>query len=92
MSLSYKITDWWSVELRGGTDTYTTNTVEKLYARGNVRPKGNYSEGIESFYENNYSFLTTLQKDNLISKLGGVITFGGNMMLQQRKKNENKYR
>lgn len=85
MSLSYCIFDWWNIELRGGTDYYTTNTTSKLYSGGNVTPAGNYSEKSETFYENNYSFLTTLNKDNLISKFGGSFTFGGNMMMQRRK-------
>lgn len=84
LSLAYRITDWWNVELRGGTDYYTTKSVSKLYAGGTAQPKGNYSEGSETFYENNYSFLTTLRKDNLFSKLGGFVTFGGNLMNQGR--------
>ncbi|WP_455628365.1 SusC/RagA family TonB-linked outer membrane protein [Parabacteroides chinchillae] len=84
MSLSYKIFDWWNVELKGGTDYYTTTTTSKLYAGGNVTPKGNYSESSETFYENNFSFLTTAQKDNLLGKFGGFVTFGGNLMIQKR--------
>ncbi|MCD7976636.1 MAG: SusC/RagA family TonB-linked outer membrane protein [Tannerellaceae bacterium] len=85
-ALSYQITEWWSAELRAGTDTYTTNITNRLYAGGNTRPAGNYSEQTDTFYENNYSFLTSLRKDNLISKLGGSFTFGGNLMMQRRKK------
>jgi len=84
MSLSYEIASWWSLELRGGTDYYTTKTTQKLYAGGIVNPEGNYGESSESFFENNYSFLSTFKQDNLISKLGGFVTFGGNLMLQQR--------
>ena len=84
MSLSYAITDWWSLELKGGTDFYTTRTTDKLYAGGNITPEGTYGEASESFYENNYSFLSTFRKDDLISKLGGFITIGGNLMDQQR--------
>ncbi len=86
MSLSYQVTDWWGLELRGGTDYYTTTTTGKLYAGGNVRPKGYYSEASETFFENNYSFLSTFKKDNLIDKFGGFITVGGNLMTQNRKK------
>ena len=85
-SLSYKFTDWWNVELKAGTDYYTTTTTEKLYAGGNVRPKGSYKEGSETFYENNYSFLTTMQKDNVFGKFGGFVTLGGNLMMQRRSK------
>lgn len=86
VALRYQPLPWWSIELRAGTDYYTTTRDEKLYAGGNVRPRGSYSEGSETFYENNYSFLTTAQKDDLVSKLGGMVTFGGNLMLQKRTK------
>ena len=69
ISLSYKITDWWNLELKGGTDYYTTTTTNKVYSGGNVNPKGRYSEKSETFYENNYSFLTTFKKDNLLASL-----------------------
>ena len=88
ISLSYKITDWWNLELKGGTDYYTTTTTNKVYSGGNVNPKGRYSEKSETFYENNYSFLTTFKKDNLFSKFGGFVTVGGNLMMQRRKKLE----
>ena len=85
-SLSYKPKDWWTLELKAGTDYYTTTTTKKLFAGGNVKPKGNYSEGSETFYENNYSFLSTMQKDNVFGKFGGFITLGGNLMMQKRTK------
>ena len=86
VSLKYAPTDWFDIELRGGTDYYTTTKNEKVYAGGNTSPRGLYSEGSETFYENNFSFLATARKDNLINRLGGFITFGGNLMQQQRNK------
>lgn len=86
VSLKYAPTDWFDVELRGGTDYYTTTKNEKVYAGGNTTPRGLYAEGSETFYENNFSFLTTARKDNLIDRLGGFVSFGGNMMIQQRSK------
>ncbi|MBQ8531712.1 MAG: SusC/RagA family TonB-linked outer membrane protein [Parabacteroides sp.] len=86
VSLKYAPTDWFDIELRGGTDYYTTTKNEKVYAGGNTSPRGTYSEGSETFYENNYSFLATARKDNLIERLGGFVTFGGNLMLQKRTK------
>ena len=86
IALKYAPTNWFNVELRGGTDYYTTTKNEKVYAGGNTTPSGLYSEGSETFYENNYSFLATANKDNLIDRLGGFVTFGGNLMLQQRNK------
>lgn len=86
MSLKYAPTDWFDIELRGGTDYYTTTKSEKVYAGGNTTPRGLYSEGSETFYENNFSFLATARKDNIWDRLGGFLTFGGNLMMQQRTK------
>lgn len=86
IALKYAPTNWFNVELRGGTDYYTTTKNEKVYAGGNTTPSGLYSEGSETFYENNYSFLATANKDNLINRLGGFVTFGGNLMIQRRTK------
>ena len=86
VSLKYAPTTWFDIELRGGTDYYTTTKNEKIYAGGNTTPRGLYNEGSETFYENNYSFLATARKDNLLSNLGGFVTFGGNLMMQKRTK------
>ena len=86
IALKYAPTNWFNVELRGGTDYYTTTKNEKVYAGGNTTPSGLYSEGSETFYENNYSFRATANKDNLIDRLGGFVTFGGNLMIQRRTK------
>ena len=86
VSLKYAPTNWFDIELRGGTDYYTTTKNEKVYAGGNTSPRGLYNEGSETFYENNFSFLATARKDDLISKLGGFVTFGGNIMQQKRTK------
>lgn len=86
MSLKYSPTDWFDIELRGGTDYYTTTKDEKVYAGGNTTPRGLYNEGSETFYENNYSFLLTARRDNLLDRLGGFVTFGGNLMMQKRTK------
>ncbi len=86
IALKYATTNWFNIELRGGTDYYTTTKNEKVYAGGNTTPSGLYSEGSETFYENNYSFLATANKDNLIDRLGGFVTFGGNLMIQRRTK------
>lgn len=86
VSLKYAPTDWFDIEVRGGTDYYTTTKNEKVYAGGNTTPRGLYNEGSETFYENNFSFLTTARKDDLLGKLGGFLTLGGNLMLQERTK------
>ena len=81
-SLKYKITDWLNVELRGGSDMYFTESTEKTYAGASTLNNGNsaYSLNEQRFYENNFSFLFTAQKDNLIDKIGVSATFGGNLM------------
>ncbi|MEG1544099.1 MAG: SusC/RagA family TonB-linked outer membrane protein, partial [Tannerellaceae bacterium] len=86
MSLKYSPVDWFNVELRGGTDYYTTTRNNRVYAGGNTSPRGMYGEGSETFYENNFSFLATANKDNLIDRLGGFVSFGGNLMMQNRTK------
>lgn len=86
MSLSYQFTDWLSLEGRGGLDYYSTRSYNKKYAGGHSTPKGSYSEGMNDFMEQNYSFLFIARKDNLFGKFGGFVTFGGNMMLQNTSK------
>lgn len=86
VALKYAPVTWFDIELRGGTDYYTTTKNEKVYAGGNTTPRGLYNEGSETFYENNFSFLATARKDNLIDRLGGFLSFGGNLMVQQRNK------
>ena len=86
-SLKYAPTDWFDIELRGGTDYYTTTTTQKLYSGGNTKPEGSYSEGSETFYENNFSFLATVRKDDLIQQIGWFcLHLDGNIMQQKRTK------
>lgn len=82
-SLKYNFTDWLNAELRFGSDMYFTETENKEHSGGPNTDKGTYGFGESKFYENNLSFLVTAQKDNVIDKFGGVVTFGGNLM--QRK-------
>lgn len=82
-SLKYSFTDWLDAEVKGGGDIYTTNTETKLYAGSRIEPKGSYSLGKQTFSELNYSALITAKKDNVISKLGGLVTMGGNLMKQK---------
>ena len=82
-SLTYKFTDWLRGEIKAGSDMYNTETETKLYAGSPLSTNGRYSYGIQKFYENNYSFMFTAQKDQVIDKIGGTVTFGGNLM--QRK-------
>ncbi len=81
-SIKYKITDWLNVELRGGSDMYYTESTGKTYAGASTLNNGNSSYNLneERFYENNFSFLFSAQKDNLIDKIGVSATFGGNLM------------
>ncbi|SDD36474.1 hypothetical protein SAMN05216464_101536 [Mucilaginibacter pineti] len=82
-SLKYQFTSWLNAELKGGADTYTTNTESKTYAGSNTTTTGSYGIGKSTFTETNYSGLLTAKKDNLFGKLGGVATFGGNLMNRQ---------
>ena len=80
-SLKYKFTDWLNAEIKAGSDMYYTELETKLYAGSPLSTNGRYSFGEKKFYENNFSFLVTAQKDRFIAdKWGGTLTFGGNMM------------
>ncbi len=81
-SIKYNFTDWLNLELRAGSDLYTTNTESKMYA-GPVRTNGSYSLGKNTFNETNASFLFNLVKDNVIDKIGVAATFGGNLMTRK---------
>ena len=81
-SLKYKFTDWLNLELRAGSDMYFTESTAKVYAGAKNLNNGNssYELNEQRFYENNFSFLLSAQKDNLIDKIGVTATFGGNLM------------
>ena len=79
-SLKYRFTDWLNAEIKAGSDMYFTETESKLYAGSPNSANGRYSLGEQKFYENNFSFLITAQKDRVLGDFGGVFTFGGNMM------------
>lgn len=81
-AVKYKITDWLDVEIRGGSDMYFTEATEKVYAGASTKNNGNSSYTLDEqrFYENNFSFLFTARKDNIIDKVGVNATFGGNLM------------
>jgi len=83
IALSYDITDWLNAEIKGGTDLYSTREDVKKHSGGSSNPDGEYVHSKGTFKETNFSFQTIAKKDNLISKLGGVATFGGNMMHQK---------
>lgn len=84
-SMKYRFTDWLTGEIKAGSDMYFTETETRLYAGGpdETKANGSYSLGEKKFYENNYSFLFTAQKDNVFGKWGGVVNFGGNMMVRK---------
>ena len=79
-SLKYRFTDWLNAEIKAGSDMYYTETENKLYAGSPLQKNGRYSVGEKKFFENNFSFLLSAQKDQLIDKFGGTLTFGGNLM------------
>ena len=79
-SLKYAFTDWLDAEVKAGGDLYTTNTERKTYAGSPMT--NSYSMGKQTFSEVNYSALIKAQKDNVIGRLGGVLTLGGNLMQQ----------
>ncbi|NBA86934.1 SusC/RagA family TonB-linked outer membrane protein [Emticicia sp. CRIBPO] len=80
-SLKYAFTDWLDAEIKAGGDLYTTNTERKTYAGGPLA--NSYAMGKQTFSELNYSGLIKARKENVIGKLGGVFTVGGNLMEQK---------
>jgi TonB-linked SusC/RagA family outer membrane protein len=82
-SVRYQFNSWLNAEVKGGADTYTTNTENRTYAGATPTSTGSYGAGKSTFTETNYSGLLTAKKDNLFGKLGGVATFGGNLMNRQ---------
>ena len=82
-SMKYRFTDWLTGEIKAGSDMYFTETETKLYDGSPLQDNGRYGTGEKKFYENNYSFLFTAQKDNVFGKWGGVVNFGGNMMVRK---------
>jgi TonB-linked SusC/RagA family outer membrane protein len=82
-SIKYQFNSWLNAEIKGGADTYTTNTENKTYAGATPTSTGAYGLGKANFTETNYSGLLTAKKDNIFGKLGGTATFGGNLMNRQ---------
>lgn len=82
-SVKYKFNDWLNAEVRAGSDMYTTNTENKLYAGSPLAATGRYSMGKQTHFENNYSTLFTASRDNLFGKIGGSASVGGNLMEQK---------
>ncbi len=79
-AIKYQFTDWLNAEVKAGGDMYTTNTETKTYAGSPAAVNGGYSTGKYAFSELNYSTLITAKKDNLVGKLSGNISVGGNLM------------
>ncbi|MCL2726858.1 MAG: SusC/RagA family TonB-linked outer membrane protein [Bacteroidales bacterium] len=80
--LKYQFTDWLSMMGRVGVDTYNLFQ-EGWTAKGNRisgSNPGSYWHEENYFLETNNDFLITAQKDNIVSKLSGNISFGGNIM------------
>lgn len=84
--VGYQFTPWLKGSIRGGLDIYSTNDNRKKHSGGLSMPEGLYEVGMETFNEQNYSFLFVAQKDQLFGDFGGSVTFGGNMMYQNRQK------
>lgn len=82
-SLNYKANSWLTAEIKAGADKYSTTTEGKLYSGSPGNLNGQYSLGKQTFTETNFSALLSGQKDNIIGRLGGAFTVGGNLMQQQ---------
>lgn len=79
-SLKYEVTSWLNAEVKAGSDIYFTEVERKTYGGSPRSQTGYYSFGEQKFFENNFSFLVSAQKDNLFGNWGGAFSFGGNLM------------
>lgn len=82
-SVGYDFTDWLNAEVRAGSDRYTTNTENILYAGSPLAMNGRYGMGKQTHFENNFSALIMARRDNLFGRIGGSLMLGGNLMEQQ---------
>ena len=82
-SLKYKVLSWLTAEIKAGTDMYTLEATRRVYS-GNSNVTTLYEQNINHFYENNFSYLLTATKDNILDKFGGTVTFGGNLMATKK--------
>lgn len=83
-TLKYEFTDWLNGEIRGGTDMFFTEYDNRTYGRSPLTETGRYSFGQDKFFENNFSFLLSAQRDRVFGDWGIGGSLGGNLM--QRKK------
>ncbi len=79
-SLKYQFTTWLNAEVKAGSDMHFTEVERKTYGGSPRSLTGYYSFGEQKFYENNFSFLFSAQKDNVFGNWGGSASFGGNLM------------
>ncbi len=82
-SLKYEFTPWLNAEIRGGSDMYFTDFDNKTYWGSSLPNR--YSISQERFFENNFSFTVSAQKDNIIGRWGGAAILGGNLMHRRHK-------
>ena len=83
-SLTYDFTKWLNLNVKAGSDLYSTSYLNKTYAGSPLAVSGSYGTSKDQFFENDYSTLLTAHKDNVFGKLGGMINLGGNLMYTQQ--------
>jgi outer membrane receptor protein involved in Fe transport len=83
-SLTYDFTKWLNLNIKAGSDLYSTRYLNKTFAGSPLAVSGSYGTSKDQFFENDYSTLLTAHKDNIISKLGGMLNLGGNLMYTQQ--------
>ncbi len=78
-SIKHHIADWLTMELKAGTDRYSTDGSTRTHYGSPLTHL--YTENKISFFEDNYSLMFTGRKDELAgSKWGTNYSLGGNMM------------
>jgi TonB-linked SusC/RagA family outer membrane protein len=79
VKLGYKFTDWLTVQVKTGTDYWSSITTQRKAKHSNEDPDGFYNETSRVWYETNNELLITFNKD-LGDDLNLGIILGGNQM------------
>ncbi len=80
-NITYKFTDWFSLQVNSGTDYYTQINTARRPKGANEYPDGFYSETHRTRFENNSSFLASFNKS--FGDLNASLNIGGNTRTQQ---------
>lgn len=79
IKLGYKFTDWFTAQVRTGTDYWSSVTTQQKAHGSNEYPNGFYQETFRTWYETNSDFLLMFNK-KITDDLDFGLNLGGNQM------------